>query len=169
MQRRTNVKKIEANLRTCLQPAPKVIVSCRDSEGNNNALAVAYCCNCSYDPPMIMVGIVPSRHSYKIIKETGAFVVNVPSKDQKKIFDYLGSHSGRDEDKFTNLSLKTEDGDVVNAPLIPECPICIECTVTASILTGSHEMFVGKIEKIHVNEDLVNDKGCIDYSKIDQI
>lgn len=163
------MKKIEANLRTCLQPAPKVIVSCRDSKGNNNALVVAYCCNCSYDPPMIMVGIVPSRHSYKIVKETGAFVVNIPSKDQKKIFDYLGSHSGRDEDKFANLALKTKDGDVVDAPLISECPICIECTVTTSILTGSHEMFVGKIEKIHVNENLVNDKGYIDYSKIDQI
>jgi flavin reductase (DIM6/NTAB) family NADH-FMN oxidoreductase RutF len=169
MQRRTKVKKIEANLRTCLQPAPKVIVSCRDSEGNNNALAVAYCCNCSYDPPMIMVGIVPSRHSYKIIKESGVFVVNVPSMEQKEIFDYLGSHSGRNEDKFASLSLKTQEGDVVNAPLIHECPICIECTVTASILTGSHEMFVGKIEKIHVDEELVNDKGNIDYSKIDQI
>ncbi|MDY9920780.1 MAG: flavin reductase family protein [Synergistota bacterium] len=163
------MKKVEANLRTCLQPAPKVIVSCRDSEGNNNALAVAYCCNCSYDPPMIMVGIVPSRHSYKIIKETGAFVVNVPSKDQKKIFDYLGSHSGRDEDKFSRLSLRTEEGKAVNAPLLTDCPICIECRVEASILTGSHEMFAGKIERIHVDEHLVDEKGNIDYSKIDQI
>lgn len=163
------MKKIEANLRTCLQPTPKVIVSCRDREGNNNALAVAYCCNCSYDPPMVMVGIVPSRYSYNIINETGVFIVNVPTKDQKEIFDYLGSHSGRNEDKFANLALKTEEGEVVNAPLISECPVCIECTVTSSILTGSHEMFVGKIEKIHVDENLVNDNGRIDYSKIDQI
>ena len=163
------MKKIEANLRTCLQPTPKVIVSCRDSEGNNNALAVAYCCNCSYDPPMIMVGIVPSRHSYRIIKDTGIFVVNVPSKDEKKIFDYLGSHSGRDEDKFSALSLKTEEGKEVNAPLLTDCPICIECRVEASVLTGSHEMFAGKIERIHVDEYLVDEKGNIDYSKIDQI
>lgn len=163
------MKKREANLRTCLQPAPKVIVSCRDKEGNNNALCVAYCCNCSFDPPMIMVGIVPSRHSYKMIKETGIFVVNIPSKNQKEMFDYLGSHSGRDGDKFASLSLKTEEGHKVNAPLISECPICIECSVTASILTGSHEMFAGKIEKIHANEDLVDDKDCIDYSKIDLI
>ncbi len=163
------MKKRDANLRTCLQPAPKVIVSCRDSEGNNNALAVAYCCNCSYDPPMIMVGIVPSRHSYRIIKDTGIFVVNVPSKDEKKIFDYLGSHSGRDEDKFSALSLKTEEGKEVNAPLLTDCPICIECRVEASVLTGSHEMFAGKIERIHVDEYLVDEKGNIDYSKIDQI
>ena len=163
------MKKIEANLRTCLQPTPKVIVSCRDREGNNNALAVAYCCNCSYDPPMIMVGIVPSRHSYRIIKDTGIFVVNVPSADQKGMFDYLGSHSGRDEDKFSALSLKTEEGKEVNAPLLTDCPICIECRVEASVLTGSHEMFAGKIEKIHVDKDLVNEKGNIDYSKIDQI
>ncbi len=53
----------------------KVLVSCTDSEtGNPNALCVAYCCNCSYDPPMLMVGIVPSRHSYGMIKKSGCFV-----------------------------------------------------------------------------------------------
>jgi flavin reductase (DIM6/NTAB) family NADH-FMN oxidoreductase RutF len=52
-----------------------VLVSCTDSEtGNPNALCVAYCCNCSYDPPMLMVGIVPSRHSYGMIKKSGCFV-----------------------------------------------------------------------------------------------
>lgn len=163
------MKKREANLRTCLQPAPKVIVSCRDRDGRNNALAVAYCCNCSYDPPMIMVGIVPSRHSHAIIKDTGVFVVNVPSKREKEIFDYLGSHSGRDEDKFARLSLMTEEGERVSAPLLTECPICIECSVQGSILTGSHEMFAGKIEKIHVDERLIDEKGNIDYSRIDQI
>ncbi len=163
------MKKREANLRTCLQPAPKVIVSCRDRDGRNNALAVAYCCNCSYDPPMIMVGIVPSRHSHAIIKDTGVFVVNVPSKREKEIFDYLGSHSGRDEDKFARLSLMTEEGERVKAPLLTECPVCIECSVQGSILTGSHEMFAGKIEKIHVDERLIDEKGNIDYSRIDQI
>jgi len=51
----------------------------------NNALVVGYCCKCRYDPPMVMVGIVPSRHSYKIIKETGCFVVNLATKEQKEI------------------------------------------------------------------------------------
>lgn len=44
-------------------------------------------------------GIVPSRYSHHMVKETGCFVVNLVGKDLKQQFDYIGSHSGRDEDK----------------------------------------------------------------------
>ncbi|MGH4052057.1 MAG: flavin reductase family protein [Clostridium sp.] len=161
--------KIQADMKSCLQPMPKVIVSCRGLDGKNNALVVAYCCNCSYNPPMIMVGIVPSRYSHKIVKETGSFVVNIATKDQKEMFDYLGSTSGRDEDKFAKLNINVEEGIKVKAPLLADCPINIECTVVDSILTGSHEMFVGKIEYMHTDKNVVDDKGHIDYSKIDLI
>ncbi len=72
--------KKEAAKKNSIQPMPKVIVSCCDNKGNKNALVVAYCGNCSYDPPMLMVGIVPSRHSYNMIKESKCMVVNIPTK-----------------------------------------------------------------------------------------
>ena len=154
------------NMKSCLQPAPKVLVSCRDKDGRNNALAVAYCGNCSYAPPMVMVGIVPSRFSYHIIKDTGCFVVNLVSANQKEMFDYLGSHSGRDEDKLAKLGASVADGEKVNAPLLTDCPVNIECTVVDSIVTGSHEMFVGKVEAVHADSDLINEKGEIDFTRI---
>lgn len=161
------MEKTQGNMKSCLQPVPKVLVSCRDNNGKNNALAVAYCCNCSYDPPMVMVGIVPSRYSYKMIKETGIFVVNLVTKEQKEMFDYLGSHSGRDEDKFLKLNIKVEEGVKVNAPLLVQCPINIECKVVDSIVTGSHEMFVGKIEYVHADRKIVDGQGNIDFSKVE--
>ncbi|AYD39538.1 flavin reductase family protein [Clostridium fermenticellae] len=160
------MQKIQGSMKSCLQPMPKILVSCRDNNGKNNALAVAYCCNCSYDPPMIMVGIVPSRYSYKIIKETGIFVVNLVGNEQKEMFDYLGSHSGRDEDKFSKFNIKVEEGLKVNAPLLADCPVNIECKVVNSIVTGSHEMFVGKIEYVHSDKTIVDNQGNIDFSKI---
>ncbi|MBU3213766.1 flavin reductase family protein [Clostridium estertheticum] len=163
------MSKVQGNMKSCLQPMAKTVVSCRGTDGKNNALVVGYCCNCSYDPPMVMVGIVPSRYSYKIIKETGCFVVNLATKQQKEMFDYLGSHSGRDEDKFSKLNIKVEEGIKVNAPLLADCPINIECTVVDSIITGSHEMFVGKIEYVHCNGEIVDIKGEIDFSKIELI
>lgn len=161
------MEKVQGNMKSCLQVMPKVVVSCRSIDGKNNALAVAYCCNCSYDPPMVMVGIVPSRHSYKIVKETGCFVVNIVTKEQKEMFDYLGSHSGREEDKFSKLNINIEEGEKVNAPLLADCPINIECKVVDSIVTGSHEMFVGKIEYVHTDIEIVDNQGNINYSKID--
>ncbi len=156
------MNKKEVKISPCMEPLPQILVSCRGLDGKNNALAVAYCCNCSYDPPMLMVGIVPSRHSYKMIKESECFVVNLVSKDYKDVFEYLGSHSGRDEDKLSKMNVSLSDGIKVNAPILSDCPVNIECRVVDSILTGSHEMFVGKIEYVHADSKLVTDEGEID-------
>ena len=154
-------------IKAYLKPAPNTLVSCRGKDGENNALAVAYCCNCSYDPPMVMVGIVPKRYSYKLIKESGCFVVNLPGKSQKEMFDYLGSHSGADENKLEKIGARLSEGEKVNAPILDDCPVNIECTIVGSIMTGSHEMFAGKIECIHADQEFVKEDGAIDFSKID--
>lgn len=163
------MEKKEANMKSCLKPTPNVLVSCRGLNGENNALAVAYCCNCSYDPPMVMVGIVPSRYSYKMIKESKCFVVNLAGKEYKETFYYLGSHSKREVDKLVKMNVRLSDGIKVNAPIIVDCPVNIECKVVDSIVTGSHEMFVGKIEYVHADARLVDKDGKIDFSSIDFI
>ena len=163
------MEKVSANMKSCLQPAPKVLVSCRGADGKNNALAVAYCGNCSFAPPMVMVGIVPTRYSYHMIQETKCFVVNLVDKKQKKIFDYLGSHSGRNEDKLANCGASVADGEKINAPLLTDCPVNIECSVVNSVMTGSHEMFIGEVEAVHCDKSLLQKNGGIDFSKIDFI
>lgn len=160
-------EKVECNKRSCLQPAPKVLISCRGQNGENNALAVAYCGNCSYDPPMVMVGIVPSRYSYHMIQETSCFVVNLVENSFKPVFDYLGSHSRRDSDKLSEMNVRLSEGKVVKAPILVDCPVNIECTIVGSIMTGSHEMFIGKVEYVHVRESLKDSAGNIDFSTID--
>ena len=161
------MKKIRSDTKNCLQPIQKILVSCRGLNGENNVLAVAYCGNCSYDPPMVMVGIVPSRYSYQMIKESGCFVVNLVDKKYKETFDYLGSHSKRDEDKLTAMKVKLQNGKKVNAPILSDCPVNIECSVVDAIVTGSHEMFIGKIEYVHADEKIVDSEGNIDFTSID--
>ena len=159
--------KKNAALKGALQPTPKVIVTVRDKAGRDNALVVAYCGNCSYDPPMIMVGVVPSRFSYHMIKENGAFVAHLVKKDQTALYECCGSQSGRDSDKLKELGTKMKDGEKVNAAILEECPVAIECTVVDSIMTGSHEMFVGKVECVHAEEEIVNADGTIDFGKLE--
>lgn len=161
--------KKQAENKSCLKPMARVLVSCRGENGENNALAVGYCGNCSFDPPMVMVGIVPSRYSYHMIKESKCFVVNLVEKDYADTFKYLGSHSRRDGDKFKDANVNFEDGVKVNAPILTDCPVNIECTVVDSIKTGSHEMFVGKVEYVHAKPEALNDKGEVDETKLDLI
>ena len=77
------MKKLAANTMLCVQPVPQTIVSCRDKAGKNNALVVGFTANVSLDPAMVMVGIVPSRYSHHMVKESGCFVINFPKKSYK--------------------------------------------------------------------------------------
>ena len=69
-------------------------------------------CQCKLDPVMVMVGITPTRYSHHIVKESGCFVINFPKKSYKKEYGYLGSASGRDEDKISKVGfhvVKTDE------------------------------------------------------------
>lgn len=161
------MEKKEVASRSILNPKPPVVVSCRGNDGKDNALVVAYACNCSYDPPMLMVGIVPSRHSWKLIKESGCFVVNLADSAFRPAWEILGSESGRDQDKLARAGVATTPAEAVAACLLADCPVNIECTVVDSLRTGSHEMFVGRIEKVHARADLVLPDGKVDWAKAD--
>ena len=158
--------KVEAGKKNALVVKPNVVVTVRDKEGNDNALVVAYAGNCSYDPPMIMMGIVPSRYSYHMIKENGSFVLHLLDKSQTKLYECCGSKSGRDSNKLKDYGVVVTDALKVNAGVINECPVAIECTVVDSIMTGSHEMFIGKVEYVHADKEVVNEKGFVDLSKL---
>lgn len=160
------MRKKEAKKRSCLKPTPSVIVSMRDKNGKNNALTVGYCCNCSFDPPMIMVGITPTRYSYHIVNDTNAFVVNLTTKENQALIDYMGSVSGRDKDKFKEMNVEIEEAINIDAPMIKDCPVNIECLVVDSVHTGSHVMFIAKVLYVHAREDLLKEDGSIDNSKI---
>lgn len=160
-------RKVSAVKSNSLRPRPDILVTCRDLSGNDNVLAVTCACNAGYDPPMVMVGIVPGRHSYDMIKQTGVFIVNLVPERMRKEYAFAGTKSGADVDKFEALHLTKGEGVQVNAPYIMECPVNIECKITGSIKTGSHEMFAATIEYVHADEDLVDEKGYIEFQKID--
>lgn len=158
--------KVEASKINALVVKPNLVVTVRDKEGNDNALLVAYAGNCSYAPPMIMIGIVPSRYSYHMIKENGSFVAHLLDKSQSQLYECCGMKSGRDSDKLKDYGVELTDGLKVNAGVILDCPVAIECTVVDSIMTGSHEMFIGKVEYVHANKNSLGENGKVDISKL---
>ena len=159
--------KKEANKIPALWPVPKAIVSVRDKDGRDNALVVGFAANVSIDPPMVMIGIVPTRFSYHMIKENPCFVINLPGKDFQKEYDYLGSQSGQNGDKFAALGLKTEEASFVNAAILSDCLVNIECSVVESSKPGTHELFIGKVEAAHCDEEYLDERGNILWDKLD--
>ncbi len=150
----------------CIFPFPNLLVSCRGKDGRNNALVVGYAANVSGTPPMVAVGIMPEHYSWQLVKESGEFVINLPTKGFEQEFYYLGSKSGRDGDKFAALDLKWENGTKVNAPLLSDCPLSMECKVVDCIRTGDHDLFIGSVEAVHCDEAWLDENGNLDFTKI---
>ena len=142
-----------------LYPVPAVLVSCRDKEGRDNVLTIAWAGTICSDPAMLSISVRKERHSYKMIKESGVFVVNLTTKDLVKATDYCGVKSGRDEDKFAAMGLSRGEAERINAPIIMESPVNIECRVTQVLELGSHDMFLAEVVNVQISDEYMDEKG----------
>lgn len=143
---------------TMIYPVPAVMVTVADREGRSNIITVAWTGTICTNPPMAYISVRPERHSYKMLKETEEFVINMTTEELAFATDYCGVKSGRNVDKWKETGLTREKASVVGAPLIKESPINIECRVTEIKELGSHHMFLAQVVAVDVNEDLLNER-----------
>ena len=141
-----------------LNPAPVVMVSCGSTLDEYNIITVAWAGTVNSDPPVCAVSIRPERHSYGIIKQSGAFVINLVDKRLTPYADWCGVRSGRKYNKFVETGLTPVRATMVNAPMIEESPVNLECKVTQVIPLGSHDLFLAEVVAVHVNEKLFSPK-----------
>jgi flavin reductase (DIM6/NTAB) family NADH-FMN oxidoreductase RutF len=145
---------------TMLNPVPVVMASCGDNE-KKNIITIAWTGIINSEPPMTYISVRKSRYSHSIIKDTGEFVINLTTENLAKETDFAGVKSGRDVDKFKELKLTPEYGEITKCPMIKESPVNLECKVVEIKEFGSHDMFIGEIVKVHVDEELIDEKGKI--------
>jgi flavin reductase (DIM6/NTAB) family NADH-FMN oxidoreductase RutF len=116
---------------------------------------------------MAYVSIRPERHSYEIVKRTGEFVINLTTEALAEATDWCGVRSGRNFDKFKECGLTAEKSAVVAAPSIAEAPISIECKVKQIIPLGSHDMFIGEVVNVAVDEQYIDtETGKLDVERM---
>jgi flavin reductase (DIM6/NTAB) family NADH-FMN oxidoreductase RutF len=157
--------KVKKRPYTALFPCPVVLVTCKGNEGKTNIITLAWAGIVCSDPPMIGISIRPHRFSYKLIDDSGEFVVNIPTEDLLGITDVCGMISGKDIDKFTETNLTPIRAEKIKPPLIEECPVNIECVVRKKIPLGVHHLFIGEVVQVHVDENVLDNEGNIDYAK----
>lgn len=150
-------------------PLPAVMVTCRDKDGNDNIITVAWTGTICTNPAMAYISVRPERHSYNMIKETGEFVINLTTKELTFATDYCGVKSGRDVDKFKECKLTKENAVHVNVPMIKESPVNIECKVERIDELGSHHMFVAKVLAVHADEKYMDKTGKFNLAKSELI
>lgn len=141
---------------TMLYPLPAVLVSCGTTPEDYNLITVAWTGTICSDPPMCYISIRKERHSYDIIERSGEFVINLTTEALARATDWCGVRSGRDYDKFVEMGLTPEPAQIVDAPVIAESPVAIECKVTRIIELGTHNMFMAEVVNVLVDEKYIN-------------
>ena len=108
---------------------------------------------------MVSISVRPERYSYDIIKETGEFVINLTTEKLARATDFCGVRSGRDVDKFAQMQLTAGKAVHVEAPLIEESPVNIECRTVQILELGSHHMFVAEVMGVDVDDKYLDKNG----------
>lgn len=149
-----------------IYPLPAVMVSTADKSGKANIITVAWTGTVCTNPAMLYISVRPERYSYGLLKDSGEFVVNLTTEKLKKATDWCGVKSGRDVDKWEAMHLTQGKASKLQyAPIIEECPVNIECTVTEVKELGSHHMFLAKVEAVQVGEEYLDEKGRLQLGK----
>lgn len=148
-----------------LYPLPAVLVSTADKKGGTNLFTVAWTGTICSDPPMVSISVRPERYSYSMIVETGEFVINLTTEELTYATDYCGVKSGRDVDKWKEVKLTPVKADKVQAPLVAESPVNLECRVTRRIPLGTHDMFLAEVVAVHADEAYMDEKEKFSLAK----
>jgi flavin reductase (DIM6/NTAB) family NADH-FMN oxidoreductase RutF len=136
-----------------LHPYNSTLVTSRGNDGEPNVLAIAWIIPVSVDPTLIAMSIRPQRHSYHLIKESGEFVVNIPTHELANRVLICGRLSGRKLDKFAKAAFTQGEARNVSAPIIQECVAHIECKIEKSVTLGDHELIVGRVIAAYAKSD----------------
>ncbi len=152
---------------TALYPAPTVLVSCGLERAN--IITIAWAGIVCSQPPAVSISVRPERFSHNLLVEGGEFVVNLPRADQASIVDYCGHVSGRDVDKWQACNLTPAPATKIGVPLIAECPVALECRVTQHLTLGVHDLFVGEVLAVQVDEEVLTPQGHIDHEQADPL
>ena len=148
-----------------LYPLPAVMVSCARPGERPNIITIAWTGTICSSPAMVSISVRPERYSYDIIKETGEFVINLTTERLVRAADFCGVRSGRDVDKFQEKHLTAGKASVVQAPVILESPVNIECRVEQILELGSHHMFLARVEAVDIDSRFLSENGRFELNK----
>lgn len=152
-------------VRTWAYPMPVFIVAAYDKDGAPCCMNAAW--GGIYDTNQIMVCLADDHKTTKNIIESGAFTVSIADSKHVLEADYVGVVSGNDvPDKMVKAGLTSVKSEFVNAPIINEFPMTIECRLLKFNEDG---ICIGEIVNISADEAILGEDGLIDATKLEAI
>ena len=145
-------------------PMPVLMVSTYNDDGTIDVMNAAW--GTMFERDQVILNLTETHKTVKNIRKRKAFTVSLANAKNVIAADYFGIASGNNTaNKFENSGLTATKSEIVDAPIINEFPICMEC----ELLEGeSNWGIVGKVVNVSADESVMNgDK--VDINLLDAI
>ena len=139
-------------------PMPVILIATYNEDGTVDVMNAAW--GCAHDYKQVKLNISESHQTTKNIRRTGVFTVTVADAKHVKEADYVGIVSGAQvKDKFAKSGLSAHKSDLIDAPILDDFPICMECK--ALPCTDEYGV-LGEILRLSVDEEFIDKDGKVD-------
>lgn len=148
-----------------LFPMPTYMIATYNADGTTDAMMMAWGGICAED--MVALNLEESHRTVANLRERKAFTLSVPGEDTLAQSDYLGTVSGNDDpQKFARVGLTSIKSERVDAPVIAEYPLTLECEVEEIQNQPYGLRVLGRIVNVLADEKILDNLGRVDVSKI---
>ncbi len=156
------MSRVDFGAKPLLFPMPVLIIGTYDANGVPNAMNAAWGMISDFQEVSISLASHKTTENFAV---TGAFTISFATEDMVKACDYVGIVSANEvPDKFAKAGFHATKSEKVNAPLIDELPVALECKVKRF----EDGILVGEIVNVNAEESVLTD-GKIDLKKLKPI
>ena len=149
-------------------PMPVLMVAAYDENGRVNVMNAAW--GMISDMDKITLFIDEEHKTTKNLRATKAFTVSIADREHMEIADFFGIATGNTmEDKFERTGCHAVKSAHVNAPVIEEFPVTMECELAEIVQTENLHAIVGRIVNTSADESVLNEKGKVEVSKLNAL
>lgn len=146
-------------------PLPVLIIGTYNEDGSSDAMNAAW--GGLYDSDKVVLCLSAGHKTTKNIHAKGAFTVAFADADHVISADYVGLVSGNTEqNKLEKSGFHTVKSEFVNAPIICELPVALECKFLKETDDGN---IIGQIINVSIDENVLDNTGHLDMAKFHPI
>ena len=149
-------------------PMPVLMVAAYDEAGTVNVMNAAWGMICNSD--RIALFIDEDHKTTQNLLKTRAFTVSLADLPHMDVADFFGIASGnRMPDKFARSGYTAVKSSFVNAPIIEEFPVVLECELADVVENDSFYCIVGRIVNTAAGESILAEDGKVDVSRLNAL
>ncbi len=136
-------------------PMPVLMIATYNEDGSVNVMNAAW--GTMLDRDMVALNLTESHKTVKNIKARKGFTVSVADAKHVKEADYFGVVSGnKTSDKFKKSGLTSTRSSLVDAPIINEFPVCMECEFVEYQSGATGIGVIGKVVNVTCEESAMD-------------